>query len=93
MRGPHLDATRASARPRGAPEPRPPNTHTLTHPAAPGAVTSESWLRERFLQEGNQKKRKLYVFFFSPEWVQEARPGKPPPAARAEARGLNPAAL
>lgn len=33
------------------------------------------------------------MFFFSPEWVQEGRPGKPPPAARAEARGLNPAAL
>lgn len=95
VRGPHLAATRAGARARGAPEPLfPTPTHTHTHPAAPRAVTSESWLRERFLQEGNQKKkRKLYVFFFSPEWVQEARPGKPPPAARAEARGLNPAAL
>lgn len=37
-----------------------------------------------FCEKTDQKK--LCAFFFSPEWVQEARPGEPPPSARAAGR-------
>lgn len=37
-----------------------------------------------FCEKRDQKK--LCAFFFSPEWVQEARPGEPPPAAKAAGR-------
>lgn len=47
-----------------------------------GAIASASSLRQRFARRGTKKVVRV-LFFFSPVWVQEARPGELPPAARA----------
>jgi hypothetical protein len=70
---------------------RAPRTHTHTRPP-PERLLQRAGYASVFAREGpkKKKKKKLFVFFFSPEWVQEARPGKPSPFCADRGMGAQP---